>query len=223
MMMMMMMMIPGIFTYGTNTYRYSFRRYFGCMPSSSSLASSSSSSTLYSLSSASSSGHSRANWPVLLHLRSEHGCIPTFRRGKMYKSPIFFISFFSSWRKFWLYSVNFDRQHMAFFTLSHWQRKYLSTLIRNCQPLGTPCLKWVWWSTQYYQSGQFREWRWLSVGLNVQSTPCKIPSLLATIANRHRCQFLGTDIQVLCIDLPVQTDKEVFNVSRLYFLKIRLT
>jgi len=29
---MMMMMIPGIFTYGTNTYRYSFRRYFGCMP-----------------------------------------------------------------------------------------------------------------------------------------------------------------------------------------------
>ena len=31
----MMMMIPGIFTYGTNTYRYSFRRYFGCMPSSS--------------------------------------------------------------------------------------------------------------------------------------------------------------------------------------------
>ena len=27
MMMMMMMMIPGIFTYGTNTYRYSFRRY----------------------------------------------------------------------------------------------------------------------------------------------------------------------------------------------------
>ena len=36
MMMMMMMMIPGIFTYGTNTYRYSFRRYFGCMPSSTS-------------------------------------------------------------------------------------------------------------------------------------------------------------------------------------------
>ena len=32
MMMMMMMMIPGIFTYGTNTCRYSFRRYFGCMP-----------------------------------------------------------------------------------------------------------------------------------------------------------------------------------------------
>ena len=30
--MMMMIMIPGIFTYGTNTYRYSFRRYFGCMP-----------------------------------------------------------------------------------------------------------------------------------------------------------------------------------------------
>ena len=43
-MMMMMMMIPGIFTYGTNTYRYSFRRYFGCIPlplSSSSLPSSS--------------------------------------------------------------------------------------------------------------------------------------------------------------------------------------
>ena len=30
---MMMMMMTGIFTYGTNTYRYSFRRYFGCMPS----------------------------------------------------------------------------------------------------------------------------------------------------------------------------------------------
>ena len=30
--MMMMMMIPGTNTYGTNTYRYSFRRYFGCMP-----------------------------------------------------------------------------------------------------------------------------------------------------------------------------------------------
>ena len=29
---LVMMMIPGIFTYGTNTYRYSFRRYFGCMP-----------------------------------------------------------------------------------------------------------------------------------------------------------------------------------------------
>ena len=32
MMMMMMSMIPGTNTYGTNTYRYSFRRYFGCMP-----------------------------------------------------------------------------------------------------------------------------------------------------------------------------------------------
>merc|ERR1712218_574687 len=32
---MMMMMMPGIFTYGTNTYRYLFRRYFGCMPTSS--------------------------------------------------------------------------------------------------------------------------------------------------------------------------------------------
>ena len=31
-MMMMMILIPGIFTYGTTTYRYSFRRYFGCMP-----------------------------------------------------------------------------------------------------------------------------------------------------------------------------------------------
>ena len=31
-MMMMMMMLPGIFTYGTNVYRYSFRWYFGCMP-----------------------------------------------------------------------------------------------------------------------------------------------------------------------------------------------
>ena len=39
----MMMLIPGIFTYGTNTYRYSFRRYFGCMPSSLILLSSSSS------------------------------------------------------------------------------------------------------------------------------------------------------------------------------------
>ena len=43
-MMMMMMMIPGIFTYGTNTYRYSFRRYFGCMPSPPSPPSSSPSS-----------------------------------------------------------------------------------------------------------------------------------------------------------------------------------
>ena len=41
-MMMMMMMITGIFTYGTNTYRYSYRRYFGCMPPSSSSTSSSS-------------------------------------------------------------------------------------------------------------------------------------------------------------------------------------
>ena len=31
-MMTMMMMIRGTNTYGTNTYRYSFRRYFGCMP-----------------------------------------------------------------------------------------------------------------------------------------------------------------------------------------------
>ena len=38
MMTMMMMMMTGIFTYGTNTYRYSFRRYSVRTPSSSSLS-----------------------------------------------------------------------------------------------------------------------------------------------------------------------------------------
>ena len=38
-MMMMMMMMTGIFTYGTNTYRYSFRRYSVRTPSSSSSSS----------------------------------------------------------------------------------------------------------------------------------------------------------------------------------------
>ena len=133
-----------------------------------------------------------------------------------------FHSLFSRWRKFWWYSVNFACQLMTFLYSEPQRENTCSTLIRSCQPLGTPCLKWAW-STQYYQSSQFREWRWFSVGINVQSTPCKVPSLLATIANRHRYQFFDTDRQVRRIDLLVQTDKEVFNVSILYFLKGRLT